>query len=313
LRDRPSTSHAGFETIFFDAAVSALPGNRFFKSVTTASRDQQAANLEYNLRFGGSILDSAIQFNGFTMIQPTEEILAEISPTGSLRAAINLGNPVLVQKDTASGALSGVTIDLSRELARRLGRPLEFVEYPAAGQVVEAMARKKWDYCFLAIEPVRAKEIDFTAPYVLIEGSYLVPADSPLREIADVDRPGVRIAVGPNAAYDLFLSRTLKHATLVRATTGGAAAVIDRFLTLGLDAAAGIRQPLLEYAKSDPNVRVLDGRFMQIRQAMGLPRGRPASLRYLHAFIEEMKQSGFVGEALKRSGQADAEVAPLGD
>jgi polar amino acid transport system substrate-binding protein len=147
---------------------------------------------------------------------------------------------------------------------------------------------------------------------VLIEGTYLVPAGSPLREIADVDRPGVRIAVGPNSAYDLYLSRTLKHATIVRAATGGGRAMIDLFLTQGLEAAAGVRQPLVEYAKSDPNVRVMDGRFMQIRQAMGVPHGRPAALRYLHGFIEEMKASGFVARALARSGQADAAVAPPG-
>lgn len=238
------------------------------------------------------------------------DVLAELAPKGPLRAAINLGNPVLVQKDPASGALSGVTIELSRELSRRLGRPLEFVEYPAAGQVFEAMAHDEWDYCFLAIEPVRAKEIDFTAPYVLIEGSYLVPADSPLQTVAEVDRPGVRIAVGPNAAYDLFLTRTLKHASLVRAATGGADAVIEKFLHDKLEAAAGIRQPLLAYAKQNPAVRVIDGRFMEIRQAMGVPHGRAAAHAFLRGFVEEMKRTGFVANALAQSGQHDAAVAP---
>jgi polar amino acid transport system substrate-binding protein len=239
-----------------------------------------------------------------------DDALAEITPTGPLRAAINLGNPVLVQKDIARGTLSGVTIDLTMELSRRLGRPVEFVEFEAAGKVFEALKDNAWDIAFLAIEPVRAREIAFTAPYVLIEGTYLVPVDSPLKEIADVDRPGVRVAVGPNSAYDLFLSRTLKNATIVRAARGGGHDMIDVFLSQKLEVAAGIRLPLVEYAKTDPNVRVMDGRFMEIRQAMGLPQGRPAGLRYLSEFIEEMKASGFIAEALQRSGHADAVVAP---
>jgi polar amino acid transport system substrate-binding protein len=230
-----------------------------------------------------------------------------------LRAAINLGNPVLVQKDATTGTLSGVTIDLSNELARRLNRPVEFLEYPAAGKVFDAISDNVWDIAFLAIEPVRAKEIDFTAPYVLIEGTYMVPVDSPLKDIEDVDRPGVRIAVGPNSAYDLFLTRTLKHATIVRAARGGGRDMIDVFLAQNLEVAAGIRQPLVEYAKSDPKMRVMDGRFMEIRQAMGLQRGRPAAFRYLRDFVEEMKASGFIANALSRSGQPDATVAPAGD
>ena len=244
------------------------------------------------------------------MTLPPDDALAEIAPTGLLRAAINLGNPVLVQKDIARGTLSGVTIDLTKELSRRLGRPVEFVEFEAAGKVFEALKDNAWDIAFLAIEPVRAREIAFTAPYVLIEGTYLVPVDSPLKEIADVDRPGVRVAVGPNSAYDLFLSRTLKNATIVRAARGGGHDMIDVFLSQKLEVAAGIRLPLVEYAMTDPNVRVMDGRFMEIRQAMGLPQGRPAGLRYLSEFIEEMKASGFIAEALQRSGHADAVVAP---
>jgi polar amino acid transport system substrate-binding protein len=237
-------------------------------------------------------------------------IIAELAPTGRLRAAINLGNSVLARRDAMTGALVGVTIDLTNELARRLGLPAEFLTFEGAGNVVEARKRDEWDVAFLAIEPARAREIDFTAPYVLIEGTYLVPADSPLEQIADVDRPGVRIAVGPNSAYDLYLTRTLKHATIVRAAVGGGRAMIDLFLAQGLEVAAGVRQPLVEYARTDPNVRVMDGRFMEIRQAVGIPRGRPAALRYLGDFIEEMKASGFVARALARSGQADATVAP---
>jgi polar amino acid transport system substrate-binding protein len=238
------------------------------------------------------------------------DAVKEFAPTGKLRAAINLGNGVLVQKDKASGELRGVTIELARELAKRAGAPLEFVQFEAAGKVFEALKAGAWDIAFLAVEPVRAAEIDFTAPYVLIEGTYMVPRDSALKEIADVDRPGIRIAVGPGSAYDLYLTRTIKHATLVRAEEGGGRAMIDLFLKDGLDVVAGVRQPLVEYARKDPNVRVMDGRFMQIQQAMGTPKDRAAAVRYLRTFIEEMKASGFVADALKRSNQPDATVAP---
>src|SRR5919108_4953195 len=235
------------------------------------------------------------------------DAVKELAPTGKLRAAINLGNSVLAQKDS-SGELRGVSVDLARELAERAGVPLELVPFEAAGKVFEALKAGAWDIAFLAIEPVRAAEIDFTAPYVLIEGTYMVPKDSPLKAIADVDRPGVRIAVGRGSAYDLYLTRTIKHATLVRAQTGGGRAMIDLFLADKLEAAAGVKQPLVAYAKTDPTVRVMDGRFMEIQQAMGTPKGRDAAARTLRAFVEEMKASGFVAEALKRSNQPDAEI-----
>jgi len=178
-----------------------------------------------------------------------------------------------------------------------------------AGKVFDALKNGAWDVAFLAIEPVRAAEIAFTAPYVIIEGVYMVPVDSPLRSVGDVDRDGVRIAVNKASAYDLFLTRTLKHARLVRGENG-----IELFLKDKLEAAAGVKQPLVEFAKTNPNVRIMDGRFMEIRQAMGTPkqryRGREAVPRYLHAFVEEMKASGFVAKALERSNQPDAMVAP---
>jgi polar amino acid transport system substrate-binding protein len=171
--------------------------------------------------------------------------------------------------------------------------------------VFEALKRGAWDIGFLAIEPVRAAEIDFTAAYVIIEGVYMVPQDSALKTVADVDREGVRIAVNKGSAYDLYLSRTLKHATLHRSDDG-----IAQFKNERLEAAGGVRQPLVEYAKTDPGVRVMDGRFMAIQQAMGTPKGRTAAVAYLRAFVEEMKASGFVADALKRSNQPDAAVAP---
>jgi polar amino acid transport system substrate-binding protein len=237
------------------------------------------------------------------------DVVKDFAPTGKLRAALNLGNSVLVQKD-ASGEVRGVTVDLARELAKRLGVPLEFTQFEAAGKVFEALKTGAWDIAFLAVEPVRAAEIDFTAPYVIIEGTYMVLKDSSLKAIADVDRPGVRIAVGRGSAYDLYLTRTLKDAQLVRAATGGGRAMIDLFFAEKLEVAAGVKQPLVAYAKTDPNVRVMDGRFMEIQQAMGTPKGREAAAKYLRGFVEEMKASGFVAEALKRSNQPDAAVAP---
>jgi len=238
------------------------------------------------------------------------EAVKELAPTGKLRAAINYGNGVLAQKG-ADGAPRGVSVDLSRELARRLGVPVEFITFTAAGKVFEAVKQNAIDVMFIAIEPVRAAEVEFTPPYVLIEGAYLVPKDSPLREPADVDQPGKRISVGENSAYDLYLTRTLKHASLRRAA-GGCCHNIDLFRAEKLDAAAGVRQPLAAYAKEHADVRVMEKAFQQIRQAMGTPKGRTAGAAYLRAFIEEMKASGFVADALKRSNQPDAQVAPAG-
>jgi polar amino acid transport system substrate-binding protein len=189
---------------------------------------------------------------------------------------------------------------------------VELVGYEIAGKVLDALAPAgqagAWDVAFLAIDPQRATQIDFTAPYVLIEGGYLVPNNSPFLMPRELDRAGVRIAVGQGAAYDLFLSRSLKDAQLVRAPTSAGA--IELFVSEGLDAAAGVKQPLLAYARSHRNVRVLDGRFMAIEQAMALPAGRPLALQYLQAFIEQHKASGFVADALARSGQGDVALAP---
>jgi polar amino acid transport system substrate-binding protein len=232
------------------------------------------------------------------------DALKDLAPTGTLRAAINLGNMVLAQG--TPDAPRGVTPDLARELARRLGVPVKLTGFDAAGKTFDAMKAGGIDIVFLAIEPVRAAEIEFTAPYVIIEGVYMVPKDSPIKSVAEVDREGVRIAVNKGSAYDLFLTRSLKHAKLERADDSGP----DRMLRDKLEACAGVRQPMQLYANGNPNVRMLDGRFMEIQQAMGTPKGRVAGAAYLRAFIEEMKASGFVADALKRSGQGDATVAP---
>ena len=267
-----------------------------------------AALIAIAASFATGVLDAHSQ--GGTMPDTaTAEIAKELAPSGTLRAALNFGNPVLVQRDPATNEPRGVTVDLARELARRLNVALEFVPFEAAGKVFEGLKTSSWDIAFLAIEPVRAAEIAFTAPYVIIEGVYLVPKDSKLRRIEEVDRVGVRIGVNKGSAYDLFLTRTLKHAQLHRGENG-----IELFRKGGLEAAAGVKQPLVEYAKNHLDVRIMDGRFMEIRQAMGTPRvrldGREAVPRYLHAFLEEMKASGFIAQALARSNQPDAAVAP---
>lgn len=238
-----------------------------------------------------------------------EDARKELAPTGTLRAAINLGNGVLAQKDETTGEPKGVTPDLARELGKRLGVPVQLVVYEAAGKVFDAAAKNEWDIAFVAIEPVRASVIEFTAPYVLIEGVYAVTKDSPIKSLADVDKAGNRIAVGLKSAYDLFLSRTIKNATIVRAATGGSRAMIDLFRAEKLEVVAGVRQPLTDYVKDHADMRLIDEPFMQIEQAMGTPKGRLAGAAYLRGFVEEMKASGFVADALKRSGQSAA-VAP---
>lgn len=239
------------------------------------------------------------------MTNVSPDVVKSLAPTGKLRVAINLGNMVLAQTDETTGAPKGITVDLARELGKRLGVPVDFTTFDGAGKAFEGLKGGSIDIVFLAIEPVRAAEVAFTAPYVIIEGVYMVAKDSSLKAAADVDRDGVRVGVNTGSAYDLYLTRTLKHAKLVRGESG-----VDLFVEQKLEAVAGVKQPLVAYAKTNPNVRMLDGRFMEIRQAMGTPQGRDAGARYLHGFVEEMKASGFVADALKRSNQPDASVAP---
>ncbi len=243
-----------------------------------------------------------------TMSEVPSAARSELAPTGQLRAAINFGNPILATKDASSGEPRGVSVDLSRELARRLGVPVQFVTYDAAGKVVEGLKSGAWDVAYVAIDPARAVDISYTAPYVLIEGAYLVSQDSPIRSNAEVDRDGVRVVVGAGSAYDLFLSRNLKHAKIVRAPTSPA--VTDMFVAQKLDVAAGVKQQLEADARRIPGLRMLEGRFMVINQAMGTPKGREAGAKYLREFIEEMKASGFVAQALARHRIEGASVAP---
>ncbi len=236
---------------------------------------------------------------------------AELAPTGTLRAAINYGNPVLVQRDPAGGEPRGVSPALARALAARLGVPLTMVPFDAAGRVTEAnraSGGNAWDIAFVAIDPVRSEGIAFTAPYVVIEGIYAVPIASPIRSNEEVDRAGVRISVGRGSAYDLFLTREIRNATLVR--TGTSAAAISEFARDGLEVVAGVGQPIRDFAAANPGFRALPGRFMVIEQAMAVPRGRDAALAFLRDFVEEAKASGFIARALAESNQPDAAVAP---
>jgi polar amino acid transport system substrate-binding protein len=235
-------------------------------------------------------------------------VRSDLAPTGTLRAGINHGNLVLAQKDSTTGEVRGVAVDMARELGRRLDVPVELVQYSSAGQMTDALATGVWDVAFLAREPGRAGEIGFTAPHLLIEGTYLVPAGSSYARVAEIDRDGVRIAVSEKSAYDHFLSRTIKHATLVRAP--GNSAGLGLLKAGQADVIAGVRQLLLLDQAKLPGSRVLEDRFMTIEQAMGLPRGREAGLQYAREFIEEMKATGFVARSLEKSGVRGVPVAP---
>ena len=225
---------------------------------------------------------------------------SDIAPTGKLRVGINYGNPVLATRDGVSGELRGVAVDLARELGARTGLPVELVPFESAGKMFDAVKAGAWDVAFLAIDPRRAGEIDFTAPYIEIEGTYLVPPGSPLRAIADIDREGVRMGVSANSAYDLFLSRNLQHARLLRAPTPDAA--FELILAGKVDVVAGVRQHLVANAGKLPGSRVVDGRFMAIEQALGIPKGHDAGAKYLREFIEDVKASGLVARAIEKAG-----------
>lgn len=238
----------------------------------------------------------------------TASILSAFTPTGKLRASINLGNPILATAD-AAGNPHGVSVDLATEFAKRLGVELELVVFDAAGKSVEAVAAEKADIGFFAIDPIRGADIAFTAPYVLIEGCYLVRDDSPLQSNDEVDRPGTRVMVGKGSAYDLYLSRTLQHAEILRSPTSPA--VVDCFLKEGAEVAAGVKQQLQADARRLGGMRLLKERFMVIQQAMGTPKSRGAAAAdYLAKFVEGMKASGFVAASLERHGIQGASVAP---
>ena len=235
-------------------------------------------------------------------------VRSELAPTGKLRVGINYANFLLVTKDPVSGAARGIAPDLAQELSRRARVPVEFVGYDGAGKLAEAVKTGVWDVAFLGAEPAREDEIAITAAYLEIEATYLVPAGSPLRSIADVDREGVRIAVAAKSAYDLFLSRSVQRARLMRVQ--GIDASFELFVEESLEALAGLKPRLVMDAEKLPGSRVLDGRFTEIQQAIGTPRGRNAAARYLSEFVEDVKASGLVGRAIERHGVRGVSVAP---
>ncbi len=239
------------------------------------------------------------------------QLLQSIAPTGTLRVSINLGNPVLAKAGDGKQP-TGVSVDIGRELARQLGVGVAFEAVDTAGKSVDLVEREQADVGFFAIDPKRGALIAFTGPYVLIEGTYMVRADSPIQSNAEVDCPEKRVVVGRGSAYDLYLSRELTRATIVRAASSQA--VVETFLAEHADVAAGVRQQLEADAKRVGGLRVLDGRFMVIRQAMGIPKSRGAQgAAWLSDFVERLKAEGFIADALRRNGIDGASVAPAGN
>ena len=240
-------------------------------------------------------------------VEAARQVLA---PSGVLRAAINLGNSVLAQRDPTTGKVCGVSAELSEALGRRLGVDVQLVEFTAAGKVVHALGQRLWDIAFLAIDPERSADLIFTPPYVLIEGAYLVRDESPVATSSDVDHAGVSVGVSVGSAYDLFLTRTLRRARIERSPT--AIESLDLLANGTLDVAAGVRQVIERYARQRSALRVVEPSFMVIRQALALPRRADpddAGIHYLTRFIEAMKRDGVISESLARNGEADVAVA----
>jgi polar amino acid transport system substrate-binding protein len=234
------------------------------------------------------------------------EARSQLAPSGKVRAAINYGNPVLAKKNPGTGELRGVTVDLGRELGRRLGVPVELVAYETVAKLLAGFKSEEWDVAFLAVDPTRG-DFAFSAPYMEVQVTYLVPERSDIRQASQADRPGVRIAVQSKNAADLFLTRELKHAGLVRTTN--TAAAFDALKAGSADAFADNRQHLLSVGEANPGYRVVDGRFTSIQHAAAVPASRHAAADYLRVFIEDVKASGFVKNALDQSGIRGVEVA----
>lgn len=238
-----------------------------------------------------------------------QSIVDAFTPAGKVRASINLGNPILANTNPGSGEPFGVSVDLARAFAHMLNVELELVVFDTAGESVQAVSEERADFGFFAVDPLRGETIAFTAPYVLIEGFYLVRDGSPIKTNSDVDQAHKRVVVGNKSAYDLFLTRELKAAQIVRAPSSPA--VVPTFLEQNLEVAAGVKQQLEADARKTTGLRLLDERFMVIQQAMGTPKSRgSAAAGALSAFVEEMKASGFVARSLSRHGIAGASVAP---
>jgi polar amino acid transport system substrate-binding protein len=246
--------------------------------------------------------------SGAMATEITPAIRSEIAPSGKLRVGLNHGNFLLVTPGSSATDPRGVASDVARELGRRVGVPIEFIKFDTAGKLGDGVKTGAWDVAFLGAEPQRAAEIAFTAAYLEIPSTYLVPAGSPIRSVAEVDREGVRIAVADQSAYGLYLARTIKHAKLVM--TQGLDSSFEVFVSQKLEALAGLKPRLLTDVQKLPGARILDGQFTAVQQAIGTAKNREASARFLRAFVEEVKASGLVAEAISRNGAQGVSVAP---
>lgn len=233
-------------------------------------------------------------------IEASKEVITQLAPHGVLRAAINMGNFLLVTGKRANGDPDGVSPDMAGAIAERLGVPVKYVPFARPGELADAAGTDAWDIGLIGAEPARAEKIDFTAAYVEIEATYLVPGGSPLKSIADVDRAGVRIAVTARSAYDLWLERNIKNATLVRANTG--ADTLAMFVNDKLDALAGLRPGLLTDVQKVPGSTILDGQFTAVQQAIGTAKTNASGAAFLKAFVEEAKSSGLVARLIEKHG-----------
>ena len=241
------------------------------------------------------------------MSEPSSAVRSELAPEGKLRVGLNMSNFLLTRTDAATGKPAGLAADLGHELGRRLRVPVELVPYPNPGALADDAKSGKWDVGFLGAEPQRANEIDFTPAYVEIEATYLVPPGSPLKSIEDVDKEGIRIAVPTRSAYELYLTRSLKHAKLVHET--GSDNALKRLQDDRLDALAGLRPRLVTDHEKYPGSRILEGRFTAVQQAAGTPKGRSAGAQYLCEFIEDVKASGLVAKTIEKNNVRGLTVA----
>jgi len=236
------------------------------------------------------------------------DVLTQLAPTGVLRAGINMGNFLLVTGRSPSGDPEGVSPSMARAIADRLGVPVRYVPYARPGELADAAGTGAWDIGLIGAEPQRAEKIAFTAAYCEIEATYLVPAGSPIASIAEVDRAGVRISVTARSAYDLWLERNIRHATLVRSDSLDGA--LRRFVEEGLEVLAGLRPRLLTDAEALPGSRILEGKFTAVQQAIGTARGNEAGAAFLRDFVEEAKASGLVATFIERHKVRGLSVAP---
>ena len=240
----------------------------------------------------------------------SQDVIAELAPGGVLRAGLNMANFLLVSGSSPAGEPEGVAPDLASEIAARLGVPVAYVPFPRPGELADAAGSDVWDICMIGAEPARAEKIAFTAAYVEIQATYLVPEGSSLKTLEDVDRPGIRISVSARSAYDLWLSRNIQHAELMRYE--GIEASYDRFVADKLDALAGLRPRLLTDVENLPGARILDGQFTAVQQAIGTARGNEAGAAFLRDLVEEVKASGLVAELIERHQIRGLSVAPPG-